>query len=195
VIGWIAEYAASRGLKYEPEADERWLRAWEPYVTLKTPVRYAHALLSTGSAGSLSIARFSVPTEVAAPGGGATTVEASAWIVIAQDMRMQGRAAMTSDPSRIFSENPELISVTRRATGDAAFDHAFFSFAPSDADLQTAVTPSLRKLLLGWRIPVHVEVRPGGFIVAPVALGADPTSLSWLVSAVHVFGDKAAKRI
>ena len=191
---WIAEYAAAHGLKYELDADERWLRAWEPYVTLKTPTRYAHALSSTGSGGSLTIARFSVPAEAMGPGDAAATPEVSAWIVIAQDVRMTGRAATTSDPGRIFSEGPELVSVPRRTTGDAAFDRVFSSFAPSEAELDAAITPSSRKLLLGWRIAVHVEVRPGGFIVAPVALPADPTSLSWLVSAVHVFGDKAAKR-
>ena len=107
---------------------------------------------------------------------------------------MEGRVASTSDPARVFSENPELISLPRRATGDPAFDRAFFTFSPSDDDVKKAITPSLRKLLLSWRIPVHVEIRPGGFVVAPVALRADPSSLSWLLDAVRVFGDKASKR-
>ena len=194
-VGWIAAFAAQGRLTYEPDADERWLRAWEPYVTLKTPLRYEHALLSTGASGSLTIARFSVLTDSGAGGGAPhASAEARAWIVIAQDPRMEGRAATTSDPGRAFSETPELVSVPRRATGDVVFDRTFFTFSPSDEELKKAITPSLRKLLLGWRIPVHVDIRPGGFIVAPVAVGADPASLSWLVAAVHVFGDKASKR-
>jgi len=193
-VGWIAQYAAQRGLRYEPDADERWLRAWEPYTTLKTPIRYEHALYATGSGGSLTLARFSVPTEVMAPSGGVAEVEASAWICIAQDLRIEAPAAMTNDPGRIFTENIDLIAMPRRATGDAFFDRTFASFAPTAADLAAAITPSLRKLLLSWNVPVHAELRKGGFVVAPVSLGADPTSLSWLAHAAHVLGDKAAKR-
>jgi hypothetical protein len=193
-VGWIAQYAAQRGLKYEPDADERWLRAWEPYTTLKTPIRYEHALYATGSAGSLTLARFSVPTEVMAPSGGVAEVEASAWICIAQDLRMVATAATTNDPRRIFAENLELVAMPRRPTGDALFDRSFATFAPSAEDLATAITPSLRKLLASWNVPVHAEIRKGGFVVAPVSLGVDPTSLSWLAHAAHVFGDKASKR-
>ena len=192
-IGWIAQYAAQRGLKYEPEADERWLRAWEPYTTLKMPVRYEHALYATGASGSLTLARFFVPTEVMAPSGGVAQVEASAWICIAQDLRIEGQAATMNDPGRIFAENPELVTMKRRATGDAYFDRSFVTFAPSEEELRQAITPSLRRLLLSWNVPVHAELRKGGFVVAPVSLGADPASLAWLAHAAHVFGDKAAK--
>jgi hypothetical protein len=194
-IGWLAQYAAQRGLRYEAEADERWLRAWEPYTTLRMPIRYEHALYSTGAGGSLTIARFSVPTEVMAPSGGVAEVEASAWICIAQDLRIEGKAATTNDPRRIFCENPDMISMPRRMTGDAWFDRQFVTFSPTDEDLQVAITPSARKLLLGWSIPVHVEVRKGGFVLAPVSLGVDHTSVEWLARAAHVFGDKASKRL
>ncbi len=193
-VGWIAQYAAQRGLRYEPDADERWLRAWEPYTTLKTPIRYDHALYATGSGGSITLARFVVPTEVMAPSGGVAQVEASAWICIAQDERLVGTAATTNDPGRIFSENIGLIATPRRATGDAAFDRTFASFSPAESELSAAITPSLRKLLLSWNVPVHAEVRKGGFVVAPVSLGPDGASLSWLAKAAHVFGDKASKR-
>ncbi len=193
-VGWIAQYAAERGLKYEPDADERWLRAWEPYTTLKTPVRYEHALYATGTGGSLTMARFSVSTEVMAPSGGVAQVEASAWICIAQDLRMEGHAATTNDPGRTFSENSDLVATPRRPTGDPLFDRSFVTFSPNDDDLRLAMTPSLRKLLLGWNVPVHAEVRKGGFVLAPVSLGADPQSLAWLARAAHFFGDKGAKR-
>ncbi|NOU31602.1 MAG: hypothetical protein HOO96_27190, partial [Polyangiaceae bacterium] len=69
----------------------------------------------------------------------------------------------------------------------------FGTFAADPAELEKALTPSLRKLLIGWQTPVHAEVRPGGFVLAPVALAADPTSLTWLLDAVRAFGNKAAK--
>jgi hypothetical protein len=175
---WLAQYAARTGLRYSPEGDERWLRAWEPYTTLRTPVRYEHVLESTESSRSLTLARL------------VTEHGASAWIAIAQDERTRGRAAATSDASEAFREPAELVSLPRRATGDEGFDRVFASFAPSPEDLALAITPGVRRLTLSWQIPVHVEVRPGGFVVAPVALGADEASLTWLMRAVRAFGDK-----
>ena len=57
------------------------MRAWEPYATLRVPLRYEHVLESTGDVGSLTIARLVVESG------------ASAWIAIAQDTRVTGRAA------------------------------------------------------------------------------------------------------
>lgn len=179
-VPWIEQYARAKGYKYAADADERWIRAWEPYATLKTPDRYEHVLEATGSIGSLTIARFLV-----GPYG--------AWIGIAQDVRVTAKAAVTSDGLFVYGESPDLIPIPRRWSGDPAFDRVFSSYAASDAELAAAVTPSVRKLLLGWRTPVHAELRPGGFVLAPVSLGADPEALSWLVGAIHLFGEKAAK--
>jgi hypothetical protein len=61
---WLPDYAATHGFSYEPDADERWLRAFEPFVTLRTPLHYRHALHATMANGagngklSLSIAGF-----------------------------------------------------------------------------------------------------------------------------------------
>jgi hypothetical protein len=191
---WLAEYAETHGFTYEPDADERWLRAFEPLVTLRTPLRYVHALHATGAKGSLSIARFiSVASEDAD-----RERASSAWIVFAQDDRLpSARAAAASDPppTSPFAEAPDLVSWKKRPTGDSAFDRAFASYAPSDDDLGAAITPSVRKLTVSWRIPLHFEIRPGAFILAPIGLRADPASLSWLLEAVQFFGEKAAKRV
>ena len=190
---WLAPYAQKHGLTYEPDADERWLRAFEPLVTLRTPTRYAHALHATGERGSVSIARL-----VSEGDGSAGGREASAWIVFAQDDRLPGaRAAAASDtrPTSPFAEAPDLVSVPQRRTGDALFDRTFASYAPTERDLALAITPSLRKLALSWRIPLHFEVRPGAFILSPVGLPPDPSSLAWLLGAVQFFGEKAAKRV
>ena len=174
---WLAGYAARAGLRYAPDADERWLRAWEPYATLRVPIRYEHLL----EGAALTIARFVVV-------GGA-----SAWIAIAQDERVRGRAAVTNDGSRAFGEGPELVTMPRHATGDPSFDATFAVFAPSGDEMGLAVTPGVRRVTLSWRTPVHFEVRPGGVVLAPVALRADPASLAWLLQAVATLTRKAAQ--
>jgi hypothetical protein len=175
-VPWLVEYAGRKGFRYSAEADERWLRAWEPYATLRVPLRYEHVLESTGEVGSLTIARLVVESG------------AAAWIAIAQDTRVKGRAALTSDARSPFREPLDLVTLPRRTTGDPAFDAAFASFAPSAGELADAVSPRTRRLALSWQTPAHVEVRPGGFVMAPVALAADPASLSWLVRAVYALG-------
>lgn len=190
---WIDAFARTRGLRYEPEADERWLRAWEPYTTLKVPFRYEHALHATGGSGSISIARAVLESQVPVTPQPMPAYEVGSWIAIVQDVRIKARAAVTSDFGSPFAEPLDLVTMPRLATGDAAFDHVFASFAANAEDLATGITPSVRKLLLGWRIPVHAETRAGGFILAPVSLSPDDRGLSWMLEAVHLFGEKATK--
>jgi hypothetical protein len=187
-LPWLASFAQRRGLRYEPDVDERWLRAWEPYATVRVPVRYEHALHATGDRGSMSIAR--AVLEVASS---PAPTEVGTWIAIVQDERMTQRAATTCDFGSAFAESLDLVSLPRRATGDRAFDHVFASFAKDDAALLDVMTPSVRRLLLSWRIPVHAEIRAGGFVLVPVALGADERGLGWLLDALPLFGRKATK--
>ena len=90
---WIEQFAAQRGLRYEADADERWLRAWEPYTTLKVPMRYEHALHATGGTGSLSIARAVVELPAPPPPAPPQANEVGTWIAIVQDVRMKAKAA------------------------------------------------------------------------------------------------------
>jgi hypothetical protein len=192
-VPWIEDYAARAGLRYEPEVDERWLRVWEPYATLKTPIRYEHALHLSAQTGALTFARFVLPAIHAQVPGAPEPKGPEAWICVAQDERLTGgRACSVSDSSGIFAEPLDLVPMPRRTTGDAAFDHAFASFSETPEDM-ARITPSLRKLVLGWRVPLHFELRKGGFILAPVALRADPPSLQWLAQSAQLFADKAAK--
>jgi hypothetical protein len=190
-LPWLAAFAQQRGLRYEPDADERWLRAWEPYATVRVPFRYEHALHATGEGGSMSIAR--AVLEVASSSPGEPPTEVGTWLAIVQDERIRKRAATTCDFGSAFAESLDLVTLPRRPTGDRAFDHVFASFAESDLVLADTITPSVRRLLLSWRIPVHAETRPGGFILVPVALGADERGLAWLLEALPLFGRKATK--
>lgn len=192
-VSWIEAFAAQRGLRYQPDADERWLRAWEPYTTLKVPIRYEHALEATGGVGSITIARAVVELPVPPNPAPMRPTEVGAWIAIVQDERIKARAATTNDFGGIFGEPLEIVGMRRRATGDPTFDHSFASFAASEGDLAAGITPSVRKLLLSWRTPVHAELRPGGFVLAPVTLSADDKGLVWMLNAVHLFGEKATK--
>jgi hypothetical protein len=185
-LPWLEAFAHARGLRYEPEADERWLRAWEPYATVRVPFRYEHVLSATGSYGSLSLAR--AVLELPGP------FEVGTWLAIVQDERLHTRAATTSDFGSPFAEPLELVPLRRRTTGEPTFDNVFASFAESGDALVSAITPSLRRLLLSWRAPVHAEIRPGGFILTPVSAPPDGRGLSWVLDAVHLFGEKANKQ-
>ena len=184
-VAWVADFAMRAGLRYEPDPDERWIRVWEPYVTLRTPVRYEHALSATGTTSALTVARF-----VLAPRAG-YAVGDEGWIAIGQDERLAGTAAATSDAGSIFRD--EATSLSRRATGDPAFDAVFASYGETDAVVAQVLNPSVRRLALEWRTPVHFEIRRGGFILAPVALRPDAPSLTWLLDAARVLANKAAK--
>ncbi len=189
---WIAQFAATRGLRYEPEADERWLRVWEPYATLKVPLRYAHSLLATGGIGSISLAM--MIHELPAPYLPRGIREVAAWIAIVQDTRITAHFAVTSDFAGIFGEPLDLVSMRRQNGGDAWFDSVFATFGESQEAVNEGLTPSLKKLLMGWRTAIHAEVRPGGFVLCPAALPPDPTSLAWLADAATAFGEKATKK-
>jgi hypothetical protein len=191
-VPFVAEYAGRQGFRYRPDADERWLRAWEPFATLRTPVRYEHTVEATGDEGSFTISR--VVMTVPSPTLTIPEGEASAWIAIVQDPKIDAVAAGTSDAGLVFGESRDLVVLPRRPTGDERFDLAYATFARDDAALSRAVTPSLRRLLLGWRLPLHFELRLGGFVLAPVGLRYDADSLAWLVRSLPLFGQKAVKR-
>lgn len=190
-VPWIEAFAAHRGYRYEPDAEEGWLRAWEPFRTLRVALRYEHALHGTGEAISITLARMivSVPTIV----DPAQHVEYATWIGIAQDARFTVAAAMSSDRQSVFREDPQLMSLPIARTGDPSFDAIFSVFAAAGADASRAISPSLRRLLLSFQTPLHADIRAGGYIFAPVALGFDPASLAWLDQAMFSFADKGTK--
>jgi len=184
-VPWLAEFANRANLRYEAEPDERWLRVWEPYVTLRTPIRYEHAISSTGETTALTIARFVLSPRPS------FAVGDEGWIAIGQDEHLKGaRLAATNDPSPIYRD--ENASLPRRMVGDTAFDALFGTYAETDSDLAT-LNSSVRKLVLGWRAPVHFEIRQGGYVLAPTALRPDAASLAWLLDAARLFSTKAGK--
>jgi hypothetical protein len=192
-VPWLTDFALRAGFKYEPEPDERWLRVWEPFVTLRNPIRYEHAVSTTGTTSALTIARF-----VLAPRDG-FAVGDEGWMAVGQDERFAAPpgepprsriVAATSDTSSVFRDEA---SFPRTSTGDPAFDAIFATFAASGDGIATVLNPSVRKLAIGWQTPIHFEIRPGGYVLAPIALRPDPPSLAWLVDAARVFADKVAK--
>ncbi len=194
-VPWIAQFAATRGFRYEPDADERWLRVWEPFATLKVPFHYRHALLATGGIGSISLAMMvlEVPAPHLYPPTPSGTREIATWVAIVQDTRITGRFAVTSDRALLFGESLDLVPMPRRSGGDAWFDGVFATFGETQEAVDEALTPSLKKLLMGWQTPLHAEVRPGGFILCAAALPPDYAGLVWLADATTLFGEKATK--
>ena len=128
-IPWIAHFAATNGFKYEPSPDERWLRVWEPFATLRVPLRYEHALSATGDIGSITIAL--MIHEVPAPALPSGVRPVAAWVAIAQDVRIKAKFAIVSDRQLVFGEPLDLVSMPRQSGGDAWFDGVFATFGES----------------------------------------------------------------
>lgn len=181
-VPWLEQFARQRGARYEPEADDRWFTSWEPFVTLRVGEGYEHSISHTDAVCSRSVARAILPV----PGG-----EARTWLMIAQDERFRGHAAATSDTRSPFVD--PLVAMRRQYTGNAAFDAVFVTHAASPEQALEALGPSVQKLLLSWQLPVHVELRPGGLVIAPVTLAADPTRLEWLWNMPLVLAEKASE--
>lgn len=201
-VPWLQDFAARAGLRYEPDADERWFRAWEPFATLRVPIHYTHALHATSQDGfaSISMARMAVPVRAMQPTGNVAETEFRSWVAIVQDARMEAliapdsAVALTSDRGSPVAEPWDTIALPRRTVGDPAFDQVFASFSKVALDQRPKpVSRSLRKLLLSWGVPVHVELRAGGFILCPPLLPADPATISWLLTACGILGTKASK--
>lgn len=190
-VPWIAHFAATKGFRYEPDADERWLRVWEPFATLRVPFRYEHVLSATGEIGSITLAL--MVHEIPAPHLPAGTREVAAWLAIVQDTRIAGKLALTSDRQLLFGEPLDLVTLPRQSGGDAWFDGVFATFGESQEAVNLALTASLKKLVMGWQTPLHAEVRPGGFILCAAALPPDHAGLAWLAEATTQFGAKATK--
>lgn len=190
-VPWIAHFAATRGFRYEPDADERWMRVWEPFATLRVPLRYEHALSATGEIGSLTLSM--IVHEVPAPHLAQGKREVAAWLAIVQDVRIKGKFALTSDRQLLFGEPLDLVAMPRQSGGDAWFDGVFATYGESQAAVAEALTPSLKKLVMGWQTPLHAEVRPGGFVLCAAALPPDHAGLAWLADATTQFGAKATK--
>jgi hypothetical protein len=190
-VPWIAHFAATRGFRYEPDADERWMRVWEPFATLRVPIRYEHALSATGDIGSITLS--TIVQEVPAPHLHSGKREVAAWLAIVQDERIKGKFAITSDRHLLFGEPLDLVSMQRQSGGDAWFDGIFATFGQTQEAVTEALTPSLKKLVMGWQTPLHAEVRPGGFVLCAVALPPDHAGLAWLADATTQFGAKATK--
>lgn len=204
-VPWLQDFASRAGVRYEPDADERWFRAWEPFATLRVPLHYTHALHATSPDGyaSISIARMAVPVRAMQPTGNIADTEFRAWVAIVQDTRMDallpqgpdaGAIALTCDRGSPVAEPWETIALPRQRTADPTFDNVFASFSKGALDVRPKpVSRSLRKLLLSWGMPLHAELRAGGFVLCPPLLPADPASVSWLLTACGIFGSKACK--
>lgn len=182
-IAWLAQVASRRGLRYQPAPDERWIRVWEPYVTLRVAESYEHALESTGVHGSITVSMFSVRSPYLS----------RSLLALVQDPRIVRAVAVTNEVGTTFREDPELLSSRRTPTGDAVFDSRYATFRVGADDPSEALSPSLRKLLLGWNVALHLELRPGAFVFAPVGLPLDARSVDWVVEVLPLIAQKAQK--
>ena len=69
-------------------------------------------------------------------------------------------APMTGDVAFLGENRPQ-----EQSTGDTEWDNVALTYAPSPLDAVRAVTPSLRKLLMGWSFEGHLELKHGGLLL------------------------------
>jgi hypothetical protein len=192
-LPWLSSFADQAQLRYEPDADERWLRVWEPFLTFEPPFEFSHSLSSVGSIGSVNLARgviAALPGE--APAMQATQPPCFAWIAFVQDTRAISRLgppiAVSSDRRSPFAK---VLPASRAiATGDRGFDQAFQTIANEESLVAARLTSPVRQLLLGWNAPMHLEIRSEGYALCFPWLPADPTRLRWLLEAIALLGRK-----
>jgi len=168
----IAQWAASRGLSWDPQPDEVWFRQWEPYDTIAPPSRYWNSCLWQTSPGHAVIVEPWYATDEGEP------IE-RALLGYAVHPGITRRAAMRVGEhflTRVaFLESPPPPQVT---IGDPVWDEHVTTFAASAEVAAAAFHPRLRKLLAGWGFQGHLELRARGGLVVHYA-GLRPIPADW----------------
>lgn len=174
-------------MRYDADPDERPLRVFEPFVTLRRPRRYEHMLHVVRDAGSLWLGRVKVEIE-----GQRSCAES--WIALGQGRHFGSAAAASRHDPTPFNQDAHDADLAPQTMPYPDFAAAFHVFAESRADARDAIPRGLQELMLGWGLPLHCELRPDIFVLAPVTLPFDEPSLTWLLAAAKLFGTTAAQR-
>ncbi len=157
----IATWAARARLGYEPHPDEDWFRRWEPHDAIAPPGLFFNACTWMAAP---DLGHIVVVEPWYAPEDGEPLDRAV--IAFAVHPALRWRAAMRvgehflTRAAYIESPPPPTVQI-----GDPVWDANVVSLAASPAEAANAFHPRLRKLLSGWGLRGHVELRPGGIVV------------------------------
>ena len=166
----IASWAASARLGYEPTPDEAWFRRWEPHDTIAPPTRFYNACtwLAQPDPGHVVLVE---------PWYALDDLEPLERVVLAFAVHpaLRFRASMRAGEHFVrrvaFIESPPPAEVK---LGDAVWDENAVTFGATPGEAASAFHPRLRRLLAGWALRGHVELRPGGMVVYYAGLVPTP---------------------
>jgi hypothetical protein len=155
----IAQWAARHGISHQPRPDQSWFRAWEPYDTLISPSCYLNSCSWPATPGTVVLAEPWPAEDDEEP-------MQRAVVGFATHPGLRWRAAIRVGEHFItrvmFLENapPPIVKL-----GDAAWDEAVVTRAPTPDEAAQAFHPELRALLQRARFRGHLELRPGGVVI------------------------------
>lgn len=183
----IAAWARRHGFPYAASPEPGWYRAWEPFFTLVSPACYFHAVQCVTEG---------VPVVLAEPWCAVGDAEPLGRTVLAfvSHPRLRYRAAARAGGSHMTrvsflgEHRPQ-----EQQTGDSAWDDLAVTFASSPLEAVRALTPSLRKLLIGWDFQGHIELKPGGLVLHLADALPRPADYERLLGWVPMVIDKALK--
>lgn len=184
----IAAWAQQHGFPYLATPDDGWYRAWEPFWSMISPIRYLHAVR----------AQVGPETQVVLVEpwyeDHGLTPTSRALLAFVSHPALQHRAAarLGAGPlSRVvfLGERPP----KQQFTGDPAWDEAAATFADTPLEAVRAFTPSLRKLLLSWSFEGHLEIKHGGLVLHVASAQAVPHDYSRVLRWVPMVVEKALK--
>lgn len=157
----IAAWAASARLGYEPTPDEAWFRRWEPHDTIAPPTRFYNSCTWQARPDPGHVV-------VVEPWYALDEMEPLQRVVVAFAVHpaLRFRASMRAGEHFVrraaFIESPPPPEVK---LGDAVWDENVVTFAATPGEAASAFHPRLRRLLVGWPLRGHLELRPGGMVV------------------------------
>lgn len=155
----LAAWARLRGVYCHGSPEDSWFRAWEPFWVLISPLRYFNAIqLRHGDTQTVLVEPWYAED-------GFEPQRRSLFAFVSHH-GLKYRAATRIGASKLtrvafLGENKP----QEQSTGDVEWDNVALTYAPSPLDAVRAITPSLRKLLLGWSFEGHLELKHGGLLL------------------------------
>jgi hypothetical protein len=183
----IAAWARSRGFPFTATPEPAWYRAWEPFFTLVSPAAYFSAVRCTAAQSTVVLVEPWCAVGDAEPLG--RTV-----LAFVSHPQLRHRAAARAGGSHMTRVS--FLGESRpqeQQTGDSAWDDLAVTYASSPLEAVRALTPSLRKLLLGWNFQGHIELKPGGLVLHVADALPRPADYERVLGWIPMVLDKALK--
>lgn len=168
----IAAWAASRRLAYQPNPDEGWFRAWEPFDTIAPPTLYLNAVTWAQPNGQAVVVEPWYADEDGTPLDRTLLVFATHPALRCKASARGGEHFLTR-VAFLESRPPPAVEI-----GDALWDRHMQTFAWTAEEGRQGFHRRIRRLLAGWGFQGHLELRRGGLVchyagLVPVARDYD----------------------